>query len=215
MGKNQSWATCLNVSKKWSEFFKNLNINSVDLIAGGKLYTVSPSSLELRHDTDVTWLPLMCFLSLQLGRAVNQSHFIHSHTGVANGNWAAFSASTVSARERFTVWYNISLFCPHATRGHEPGSRFRPPRRTFLTLRAARSFAVFITFAPQSYRGKPQGDDSKAQGVKPGECDDGRGRLHVCARLKLNRKSSWCLGENTQTHRALFFVEWRAWCGIS
>lgn len=200
---------CLNVSKKWSEFFKNLNINSViDLIAGVKLDTVWLSSLELRRDTDVTWLPLMCFLSLQLGRAVNQSHFIHSHTGVANGAWAAFSASTVSARERFTVWYNVSLFCPHATRGHEPGSRLRPPRRTFLTLRAARSTAVFITFAPQSYGGKPQGDDSKAQGVKPGERDDGRGRLHVCARLELRtEKNSWCLGGNTHTHtQGSFFL---------
>lgn len=199
---------CLDVSKKWSEFFKNLNINSViDLIAGVKLDTVWLSSLELRHDTDVTWLPLMCFLSLQLGRAVNQSHFIHSHTGVANGAWAAFSASTVSARERFTVWYNISLFRPHATRGHEPGSRLRPPRRTFLTLRAARSTAVFITFAPQSYGGKPQGDDSKAQGVKPGECDDGRGRLHVCARLELRtEKTADVWGKIlTHTHTGLFF----------
>lgn len=199
---------CLNVSKKWSKFFKNLNINSViDLIAGVKLDTVWLSSLELRHDTDVTWLPLMCFLSLQLGRAVNQSHFIHSHTGVANGAWAAFSASTVSARERFTVWYNISLFCPHATRGHEPGSRLRPPRRTFLTLRAARSTAVFITFAPQSYGGKPQGDDSRAQGVKPGECDDGRGRLHVCARLELRTEKTADVWGKILTHtQGSFFL---------
>lgn len=85
-------------------FFKKFNIDAViDLIAGVKLNTVSLSSLELRHDTDVTWLPHMCLLSQQLGRAVNQSHFIHSHSGVADGARAAFSASTASARERFTV----------------------------------------------------------------------------------------------------------------